>query len=250
MTSIKATVSGAQIDLEITGPLTCGMVGVPVTFFFDDVWKGLSKTAVFRAGGLTVDVVGVESDATVPWEVLRKTGCTLYVGVYGTQPDGSLVIPTLWAQAGVIQPGADPSGDESADPSLPVWEQVMQVSAKAIHNAIDECHPSLEEGVEKKSSRTYNGKPIYSKAMTMIAPEIKGNTNYARLCDGAVNAVVSIHSTIVRNDGRVYANNEVLRIYVTSTDKGTKLAVEYPADAPGGKYAGAIVRSIIEYTKE
>ena len=62
----------------------------------------------------------------MPWELLQSPGCRLWAGVYGTNPDGSLQIPTVWADLGVIQPGADPSGDESTEPTLPVWEQARE----------------------------------------------------------------------------------------------------------------------------
>lgn len=124
MKSIKITVTDCLASVPETQCVVSGTVGLPVEFSFDDAWAGLNKTAVFRANGKTMDVLNVTSFATVPWELLKTPGCRLWAGVYGTNPDGSLQIPTVWADLGVIQPGADPSGDESADPSLPVWEQM------------------------------------------------------------------------------------------------------------------------------
>lgn len=124
MKSIKITVTDCLASVPETLCVVSGTVGLPVEFSFDDAWAGLNKTAVFRANGKTMDVLNVTSFATVPWELLKTPGCRLWAGVYGTNPDGSLQIPTVWADLGVIQPGADPSGDESADPSLPVWEQM------------------------------------------------------------------------------------------------------------------------------
>lgn len=127
MKSIKITVTDCLASVPETLCVVSGTVGLPVEFSFDDAWAGLSKTAVFRANGKTMDVLNVTSFATVPWELLKTPGCRLWAGVYGTNPDGSLQIPTVWADLGVIQPGADPSGDESADPTLPVWEQLNAV---------------------------------------------------------------------------------------------------------------------------
>ena len=124
MKSIKITVTDCLASVPETLCVVSGTVGLPVEFSFDDAWAGLNKTAVFRANGKTMDVLNVTSFATVPWELLKTPGCRLWAGVYGTNPDGNLQIPTVWADLGVIQPGADPSGDESADPSLPVWEQM------------------------------------------------------------------------------------------------------------------------------
>ena len=125
MTSIKAQVTGADMTVELTGLLTGGMVGVPVEFSFDAVWDGLIKTAVFRAGTVSKDVVDVKAEAVIPWEVMLQEEYMLQIGVYGCNADGSIVIPTVWADTGLILPGADPSGDPGADPSLPVWQQIL-----------------------------------------------------------------------------------------------------------------------------
>lgn len=125
MTQIKISVTGSTAAAQVTGPVTCGMVGLPVVFSFDSQWDALTKTAVFRAGGLTKDRVGINGETTVPPEITKKKNCQLFVGVYGTNGDGSLVIPTVWAEACTIQPGAEPSADESTDPSLPVWQTAL-----------------------------------------------------------------------------------------------------------------------------
>lgn len=136
MRSIKITVTGSAAVATDTFPVVARTVGLPVTFSFDDSWTGLRKTAVFRANGKTLDQIDIADTATVPWELLQKPGFRLWAGVYGVNADGSEQIPTVWVDLGTIEPGADPSGDESADPALPVWEQVLaQVSD--IKNAID-----------------------------------------------------------------------------------------------------------------
>lgn len=107
--------------------ITSGMCGVTVTFeYIDRVWDSLNKTAVFTAGQTTRDVLNADDIVTVPPEVLNCPGERLYVGVYGIDADGNLVIPTIMAPVGIIMPGADPSGDESTEPSLPVWAQLHE----------------------------------------------------------------------------------------------------------------------------
>ncbi len=133
MEAIKITVIGNQAHSIGSPVLTSGTVGQPVEFMFDEAWEGLTKTAVFRVGGLTKDVVDIDDECTVPWEVLEKVGCCLYVGVYGTNADGSKVIPTVWAKLDPILPGADPSGDESTAPTLPVWEQISKAAVKTVN---------------------------------------------------------------------------------------------------------------------
>ena len=135
MCEIKIEVTGPQALLTGTGLLTGGMVGVPVKFTFDEAWEGLLKTGVFRAGGTTVACPQMEDEWVIPWEVLNKSGCTLQIGVYGSNPDGSLVIPTVWVSAGTIQPGADPEADPGMAPALPMWKQNELIAKEAMEVA-------------------------------------------------------------------------------------------------------------------
>ena len=109
--------------------LTAGMSkAVTVQFVFSPDWDGLTKTAVFSNGKTTVDVLAAnwEGDTVpVPHEVLAVPGRHARVGVYGADESG-VVLPTVWVSLGKVQPGADPSGDASADPSLPVWAQLQK----------------------------------------------------------------------------------------------------------------------------
>lgn len=109
--------------------LTAGMSkAVTVQFVFSPEWDGLAKTAVFSNGKTTVDVLAANWDGDtvpVPNEVLAVPGRHARVGVYGADESG-VVLPTVWVSLGKIQPGADPSGDASADPSLPVWAQLQK----------------------------------------------------------------------------------------------------------------------------
>lgn len=109
--------------------LTAGMSkAVTVQFVFSPDWDGLTKTAVFSNGKTTVDVLAANWDGDtvlVPHEVLAVPGRHARVGVYGADESG-VVLPTVWVSLGKVQPGADPSGDASADPALPVWAQLQK----------------------------------------------------------------------------------------------------------------------------
>ena len=108
--------------------LTAGMAkAVTVEFVFSEDWDGLTKTAVFSNGKTTVDVLAANWDGDtvpIPHEVLAVPGRHARVGVYGADESG-VVLPTVWVSLGKVQPGADPSGDASADPSMPVWAQLQ-----------------------------------------------------------------------------------------------------------------------------
>lgn len=104
--------------------ITTGLVGQEVHFDFSEHWAGMVKTAVFEGSGITKDQM-LESDrCTIPPECLKVPGGMLTVGIYGVGEDE--IRPTVYCEIGRIERGADPSGDESTDPSLPVWAQIQQ----------------------------------------------------------------------------------------------------------------------------
>lgn len=106
--------------------IRAGMVGVTVSFAFDEYWDGLNKIAVYRCGGVVRDEYLEGDTGTIPAEVLTKSGFDLEIGVYGTDAEKQIAIPTCWANLGVVRPGADPSGDPAADPELPFWAKVQE----------------------------------------------------------------------------------------------------------------------------
>lgn len=126
MTNITIKIDGATAHkLGQQGALTTGMVGATVAFEFSPEWEGLIKTAVFRGGGVTRDLVGIGDTVPIPPEVLQAEGY-LAVGVEGYDAEHTLVIPTTWENAAAyIHAGANASGDPAADPTLPIWAQLQ-----------------------------------------------------------------------------------------------------------------------------
>ena len=107
-------------------PLTSGMVGQPIHFEYSHDFDGLTLTAVFTNGRTTVDVLNPGNQCVIPHEVLDTVGTLVKVGIYAVRGD-DLVIPTVYAHIGVVLKGADPSGDVSVDPTLPVWAQIQGI---------------------------------------------------------------------------------------------------------------------------
>lgn len=105
-------------------PLTSGMVGQPIEFEYSSDFDGLTLTAVFTNGKTTVDVLNPGNQCVIPHEVLDTVGTLVKVGIYATRGN-ELVIPTVYAAVGIVLKGADPSGDVSADPTLPAWAQIQ-----------------------------------------------------------------------------------------------------------------------------
>ena len=112
--------------------VTVGSVGIPVFFTFSAEWESVQKIVIFKAGDVAVDVALTGSSCTVPPECLADAGEWLTIGVYGASPDGTVVIPTVWAEAAPIQPGAEPSGVDPAEPT-PSWvAQVQEMASNAL----------------------------------------------------------------------------------------------------------------------
>ena len=147
----------SKIHIRVAGPealvteeilLTAGRVGLPVVFTFDEAWDDLRKSVVFRAGGKTVCCQDVEEETVVPWEIMEKTGCSLQIGFYGINDDGTVAIPTVWAQAGVIQPAVDPEADPAMAPDMPMWQKNEAIALEAMAVA-DSVRQDADAGLFK-----------------------------------------------------------------------------------------------------
>ena len=83
---------------------------------------------VTKGSGVILDtpitLENMKIQTIIPWECLTQAGGKLYIGFYGT--DGvNVIIPTVWADMGYIYDSADPSGDESADPHIPLYAELL-----------------------------------------------------------------------------------------------------------------------------
>lgn len=96
-------------------PITSGARNAyPVQFSFSPEWETLAQRAVFRAGGVETAVKLDGGVCTVPTELLSAPGHFLMVGVCGKSGD-NVVLPTIWANLGMILEGAVPADDASPD---------------------------------------------------------------------------------------------------------------------------------------
>lgn len=147
-------VSGVQARAGAYTRIPAGITGATVTVSFTDPrWEELSKTAVFQ-GCVTRDVLMEGSTVVVPQECVAQPGQLLRIGIYGTDGKKNLAIPTLWATIGTIQEAADPSGDPSVDPALPVWAQLQEEmeQLEAVKEA--EIQQAVSEYMEQNPSQT------------------------------------------------------------------------------------------------
>ena len=176
MEIIKIDVTGNSAKVtDRPAIITSGTVGLPVEFTFDSQWDGLSKTAVFMAGCVQINEEGVKTSSTVPWEVLATPGLWLSIGVYGVNEDGTIAIPTIWANVCPIQVGASPDGDPGTDPALPVWQKLLNaigdlnaLDTKATHDlvaAINDAYDMAKNGgLNTDDTLTIEGNAADAKA--------------------------------------------------------------------------------------
>lgn len=169
----KIRVSGAWALPVDVKPIPEGIIGGQVAFeYTDPMWDGLSKTVVFK-GCVTKDVLNAGEVVTVPAEVVARAGAYLYVGVYGTDGEGNVAIPTLWADLGKVRAAADPSGDESTDPQLPVWAQLEERIEDLEENGTGTVD---QEQVAQAVAEYMSENPIEKGATKEQAAQIQANT--------------------------------------------------------------------------
>ena len=252
---IQITCKGNSAICTRTERLTSGMVGLQCEFMFDDAWDGLAKTAVFTAGNEKRDVLLTGAVCTVPWEVLKTAGYQLVIGVYGTNAEGTLVIPTVYAMCGGIASGADPSGDESTDPTLPVWGQMQGMignlaelattSKDNLVAAINEAAqsgggsggtPITEQTISDwgftKNTGTYS-KPSGGIPKTDLADDVQASLSKANSALQEHQDVSGKQDTLIQSGASV---GQIAKI--TAVDSNGKPTAWEPVDMPSGGSGG------------
>lgn len=125
-------IANIRINLSSAEALSCASipknaVGLKVRFqYADPLWNKFSKTAVFRNGTRTVNSILVDDCAVIPHELLSKIKDTIYVGLYGTDSNRALAIPTIWAKLGEVSSAANPSASVASEAALPYWAQIQE----------------------------------------------------------------------------------------------------------------------------
>lgn len=156
MVIAEVAVSGVQVQCISCEKIPRGIIGAQIHVTCEDpVWEPLQKTVVFR-GAETKAVVNAGEWVTIPAEVVSKSGAELWVGVCGTDAQGTVVIPTLWAELGTVWGSAHPSGDSTTDPTLPVWAQI-QAQIGDPQALLTEKRESLVAAVNELAQRETGG---------------------------------------------------------------------------------------------
>lgn len=185
--------------------LTTGSVGVEVVFHFSDDWTAApARIAVFRGSGVSVDVALLEDSCTVPPEVLTQPGSTLAIGVYGTDGAGTVVIPTVYAEAGQIRRGAEPSGIDPTPQTQPLIDQFL-AAAQAARDAADEAErlaQSVKDAADAGEFNGQNGAPGNSLwwTVSLIDDESMAGQVYGKILSSRLkgrSGVPAVHDLVV-----------------------------------------------------
>ena len=245
-------------------PITAGMIGAQVRIAYTDpIWDGLQKTVVFY-GSATKDVITDDTVVAIPAEVLKKPNVPLVLGVYGVDADGCIVIPTLLAELGMVRVGANPSGDTTTNPTLPVWAQVQQLmtdlaeqsagSAKDAQAAAEQSeesrdaaaeseeHSAASERAAKKSAAaadqsakaaaaSESGAALSANTASAEAQAAKGSADKAAqsqaAAQSALQGMVYVTFTVSANGHVLIRNGDLLGSTVFSLTPAGHLEVDY-----------------------
>lgn len=117
-------VSGVSATPEIHSSITAGMRGATVSFdYTDPMWNGLVKNVTFQ-GVKEKTILNAGETVAIPSDTVSEPNQLLMVGVVGVEPGENVVIPTIWAELGVIRSGTYVSEDSpEGDSSAPIWIQ-------------------------------------------------------------------------------------------------------------------------------
>ena len=143
---------------QATEPITAGSVGLQVRFRFSEDWEGLTRTAVFRGSGASLDAALLTDSCQVPHEVLAQAGGHLKIGVFGTGDQGQRVTPTVWADAGEIREGASPAEQEETPAAESLIQQLL-TAAQAARDAAQAAEALARSVRDDADAGEFDGPP-------------------------------------------------------------------------------------------
>lgn len=230
MIEFDVKVQGQKVSCtKLKGELVSGLRGVKVHFTWGAEWQRLRRIAVFRAGSISRNVMDLENECEIPWEVLREPGYELMIGIQGTNEEGTAVTPTLEAEMGEILRGAEPSKDPTADPSLPAWKWLQNL----VEKTVEKISQLLQSGKEEFDQVAEDGRA----EIDAIAKQMQDMIDNGQLIvqpgeDGQVRIALQNHL----ND----KNNP----------HGVKPAQIGAMATTGGKFTGMVMLNGVRLTKE
>lgn len=220
----KLKVSGTSVEVVCSQLIPAGLVGGYITVeYADALWEGITKTVVFQ-GCVTKDVITGINRVVIPQEVVARANQKIRVGFYGTKEDGTIAIPTVYGDLGVVVEAAAPSNDPAADPSLPIWAQLAErmenLETEASAEAV--CYTRQELTEEQQEQARQNIGALSEESLEIILTDA-GGTNilppdeepgYVKIATGELTDPTTAHKRTV---SRIPLRN-CTQLYVTWSD--------------------------------
>lgn len=126
---MKLHATANDLLIEERERLISGSVNIyTCEFTFDESWDGYTVTAVFSTGNRTVMMAVIDGECKIPVEVLRPNA-KFRVGIVGVK--GKITKPTTYSDWVRVEQGASTSSALGSEPTQSVFEQWMQLVAKA-----------------------------------------------------------------------------------------------------------------------
>lgn len=177
---------------------------VKIELSFNDEWDGLSKIAVFRAYDRQIDLAFTGEEIEIPVNALLKPDVHLLLGIYGINSTGTVVISTIWADLGIIQPGPNPTAAENY--SLPpenIYQQVYEL-AEAAEAAAAQAISGNYAGTLTFTIDSATGKLSVSRTIDGVTSttEIGGVTAYAAALAGGYTGTLAQFQALLIANGR------------------------------------------------
>lgn len=182
-------------------PLTTGSVGIPVDVSLSRDFDGLQSVVVFRSGDVTADVALLGQDVVVPPQVL--TGRMLTMGVYASSTDGTVAIPTMWCDVGLIR-GSAATEFDPAEPT-PGWSAQIQTWAEDAADSATQA-VSVADSVRADMDE-------FNETSAIVLDEVRAATTAANAAASAANSAAVGANTAATN-----ANEKAGIAYIAATN--------------------------------
>lgn len=175
----------ASAAVEPSGQMvTAGSRGIMTEFELSEDYAGLVVYALFKSQNAVEEVLldAENNPVEVPWEVLDRPSLTFQVGVVGKNSEGSVVIPTIWANVGRIVTAAAASYMGPDDPSADVGTQIVEQARGAAREAAG--FAELAEswavgGTGVRESEDENNAKYYAEEAAMYAEQAEASVGDA-----------------------------------------------------------------------
>ncbi len=207
--------SGVSGSMTERDRLTSGMVGKQVKILLSEEWDDLTCTAVFVAGNICRTAKRSGEILTIPSDVLVYPFRKLLVGVFGTNSDGTLVLPTILAEGPFVEIGADPSTDpDTVD--VPVW-QSLQDQIGCLSDLDTQAKSSLVDAINELAAGGSGSTGTTGDSSTTSGQDGLSifSVDIAITSDGLINMIEVVPNT-VHSYGRTVQEGDFL---ITSNGK-------------------------------